>query len=924
MTGPIKPGQRWVSRMEPELGLGTVVEADARTVLLRFPAASCERRFAIASAPLSRVRFNPGDTVKTREGLSFTVERIEEKDGAVVYFGAGRELPESGLSDALSFTTPKERLLGGFLDSGAAFDLRLKALEHYSALLKSPVRGFLGARVDLIPHQIYVAGETSRRPFPRALLADEAGLGKTIEACLILHRLLLTGRISRVLILVPEPLVYQWFVELLRKFNLVFRIVDEAHCAAIAQTEPLANPFLKDQLCLCALPFLVENAERAGQAVQAGWDMLAVDEAHHLVEPGPGYELVKKMGGLSPGLLLLTATPEQLGRRSHFARLRLLDPHRYRDFQAFDEEEKQYAKTARVIEKRLEKSGPGGETSRRREIAEILDRRGIGRVVFRNTRAVLSGFPDREAHLVPLQAGPAEPDALKTAEAEFRADTTGTGDGIPCDLARDPRVTWLARLLNGLDGEKVLLICRSIEKARALDAALRGLIKSSAALFHEDLTLMQRDRNAAWFAAKDGAQVLLCSEIGSEGRNFQFARNLVLFDLPLDPELLEQRIGRLDRIGQKSRIRLYVPYVTGTPQEKIARWYHEGLNAFCRNVPGAWTLRQKLGKRLPEFAVSLQDPGAFIRETRRECEQTARLLEAGRDRLLELHSFDPETAGRWIESILDADGDGRLRPFVEALFDVFGVRMENGTDGIHQVFFDSLSDPAFPVPLLRDETLAATFNRSTAVSREDVEFLSWDHPMVTGAMELVLGSEKGNCSAALWPGTGKQEMLLEAVFVLECVAPPGLHAHRFLPPTPVRAVVNQRFEDRTEACAPPGLPAARLRGAPHAALLQNAGVRALIPGMAARCEEIAGRSAASIIAASLAEMETMLQGEIDRLRELCGSGSDGKTAEPAETGDAEGTGRAEIRHFLDEKSSLHEAIQSARLRLDALRLIIKS
>jgi ATP-dependent helicase HepA len=95
-------------------------------------------------------------------------------------------------------------------------------------LRQSPVRGYVGGRVDLIPHQMYIAAEMASRLVPRVLLADEVGLGKTIEAGLILHRLHLTGRAERVLILVPEPLIHQWFVELLRRFNLLFSIFDQS------------------------------------------------------------------------------------------------------------------------------------------------------------------------------------------------------------------------------------------------------------------------------------------------------------------------------------------------------------------------------------------------------------------------------------------------------------------------------------------------------------------------------------------------------------------------------------------------------------------------------------------------------------------------------------------------------------------------
>jgi ATP-dependent helicase HepA len=147
---------------------------------------------------------------------------------------------------------------------------------------KSPVRGFLGGRIDLIPHQLYIAQEVANRHAARVMLSDEVGLGKTIEACLILHRLLLSGRANRILVLVPESLVHQWFVEMLRRFNVWLHIFDEERCASIEAGEPGANPFLDDQLVLTSIGFLAADPRRSAQAVAAGWDVLVVDEAHHL------------------------------------------------------------------------------------------------------------------------------------------------------------------------------------------------------------------------------------------------------------------------------------------------------------------------------------------------------------------------------------------------------------------------------------------------------------------------------------------------------------------------------------------------------------------------------------------------------------------------------------------------------------------
>src|SRR5207253_4355402 len=134
---------------------------------------------------------------------------------------------------------------------------------------------------------------------------------------------------------------------------------------------------------------------------------------------------------------------------------------------------------------------------------------------------------------------------------------------------------------------------------------------------------------------------LICSEIGSEGRNFQFAHDLVLFDLPLDPELLEQRIGRLDRIGQSSDIQIHVPYITGAPQELLVRWYHEGLSAFEHHLPAGSALFERFEAELRKIAEDADAVafGRLLDETKAAREEISSKLQAGRDRLLELHSF---------------------------------------------------------------------------------------------------------------------------------------------------------------------------------------------------------------------------------------------------------------------------------------------
>lgn len=315
------------------------------------------------------------------------------------------------------------------------FVLRYRALTNQFEQHKSPMRGLCGMRAGLIPHQLYIAHEVGRRHAPRVLLADEVGLGKTIEAGMIIHQQVLSGRAERILIVVPETLQHQWLVEMMRRFNLHFSIFDEERCIeAFADAE---NPFDTQQYVLCSLDFLRKSRKRFEQALEGEWDLLVVDEAHHLEwsqdKPSREYQVVEGLAERTPGVLLLTATPEQLGRESHFARLRLLDPDRFYDYEAFVEEEEQYAPVAdaitslfsgeklpdeaknqitellseqdveplfRIIESNSDEEAKA--SARQELIDNLMDRHGTGRVLFRNTRAAIKGFPTRNVHLMPM------------------------------------------------------------------------------------------------------------------------------------------------------------------------------------------------------------------------------------------------------------------------------------------------------------------------------------------------------------------------------------------------------------------------------------------------------------------------------------------------------------------------------------------
>ncbi len=951
------PGQRWASESEPELGLGSIRSVTKRTVTVVFGASDETREYARDNAPLRRVRFRAGDTIRDRAGETLEVAAVAEHGGLLFYGVAGREtpLPESELGDVVGGGGPEENLRAGRFDPPEHFALRLRALEHQHRRRQSAVRGFTGGRIDLIPHQLYIASEVTRRLHPRVLLADEVGLGKTIEAGLILHRLLLTGRARRVLILVPESLVHQWFVELLRRFNQWFHIFDEERCRAIEASNPDANPFLDDQLILAGLSLLSAQPRRLEQALTADWDLLVVDEAHHLgwspQDASPEYRAVESLARVADGLLLLTATPEQLGLASHFARLRLLDPDRFFDLEEFGQETAGYREVATLADQltagtpltdeaiarlaavlgrstaeirtglSLAATSPEGVAIRRKWVEALLDQHGTGRVMFRNTRATITGFPRRVAHLIslPLESD-ADAEALLanlavelSADARPAATETGTGGFVP-DYADDPRVDWLAGLLRSLGEEKLLLICRTRAKVEAIEAALRQRLTIKMAVFHEGLNLVKRDRNAAWFAEDDGARLLICSEIGSEGRNFQFAHHLVLFDLPFDPELLEQRLGRLDRIGQRAEIQVHVPFVDGSPQEVVAQWYHRGLNSFQKNLQGGRELMERFGPRVFDLAQDFHETHATARadleqlilDTAAARAELATRLEAGRDRLLELNSHRPERASALVQSIQQQDTDRTLDDFMLAVFDHYNLHVEEINHRTFQLGSAGVFADSFPG--LPAEGMTVTGDRVRALAREDVQFLTWDHPLVTGALDLLLGSGVGNCTLAHWPDAKRAGLFLEAVYLLECIAPSTLHIDRFLPPRPLRIILDQRgSEPGPDLLAQ--LQAARLKPAEPRGILDQPAVRdELIPALLENALSLAGARAGQWTAEARRGMTIQLSAEIDRLRDLQ---KVNRSVRPEE-----------IEQLVAQQEALDRHLSQARLRLDAVKIII--
>jgi ATP-dependent helicase HepA len=934
-------GQRYISHADAGLGLGIIADVSGRRVTVSFPATGEKRIYAADNAPLGRIRYSVGDAVTDMDERQFTITDVIEKNDLISYrcvdkTGEESLLDEIELSCFIRIITPLQRLLNGQIDTNNAYELRITTLQHIQRLQQSPANGLLGSRTNLLPHQIYIAHEVARRHAPRVLLADEVGLGKTIEAGMILHYQLFTGQATRVLVLTPESLVHQWLVEMLRRFNLAFSVFDESRIKAL-QDSDATNPFESAQLVLCNLALLSQHAKIQQAAIDAGWDIIVVDEAHHLrwspMETGDDYRCVEALAAGERGLLLLTATPEQLGLDSHFARLRLLDPARFHDLETFRREAEHYQSLNTLIQQLLDTPDTlDKETlhkleqsygiaisglSREQIIRDLLDRHGVGRVLFRNTRATVRGFPERHVntYTLPTPADYAAKISAATAiEQRLYPEQLLSKELWP---QQDPRINWLVDLLKQIKPEKALVICHRAATAITLDKhlVLRAGIRSTA--FHENLNIIERDRAAAYFADDEqGAQTLICSEIGSEGRNFQFAHHLVLFDLPPNPDLLEQRIGRLDRIGQRQTIQIHVPLLEGTAQQVLFNWYHRGMNLFEQSNTAAPAVFEKYSTRLTPLLLSDAPTGTdvmerLIAETREFADNTVAALQAGRDRLLELNSCNPAKAESLIARIREEEQSETLEAYMERVVNLFGVdhdyHSENTwilTPGDHMLVQD--------FPGLGEDGCTVTFRREKALAREDIEFLSWEHPMVIQSLEMIRNSETGNATVAtatlknVAPGT----LLLETWYVANVAAPPILQIHRYLPETPIRLLIDASGKNLSAA-----IPVDKLNAVCKP--VRNDLARAIATQVGNRLEPLIEKATAlaqqelpSIKTAAEALIREELIAEHTRLAALQKLNPSVRSEEIAF-----------IRHKLD--AGLHH-IEQAALQLQAVRLIVVS
>jgi ATP-dependent helicase HepA len=775
-------GQRYISLAEPELGLGEVTDLEGRKVTINYPLTEETRNYSTDSTSLIRCKFTAGDTIKSINGESFHVATINEEDGLFTYISANNdELIETQVDSDQGKVSALDRLKAGQIGSTKWFNLYRQLSGAYSDFQGSRAYGFVGPKINIIPHQLDVAQQVLNMPLPRALLADEVGLGKTIEAGLVIHQLIASGRAQRILICTPASLVNQWLVEMKRKFNLDCTLIDDEFCAE-QQGE---NPFNQVQVALCNFDWLA-HSEYLDQAQNTDWDMMVIDESHRLQWESDAYKTALKLSKVSSGVLLLTATPEQLGIESHFARLHLLDPLRFPELDQFLVEEQQYGIISNLVDI-IETDGlaaclPDLEqldddkllmlaedtiSENKDETAFIdwmADRYGTGRMVYRNTRRSIPGFPVRHTEFYHLK--------------------------------ENSNIEWLVSWVQTQGEKKILIICKEADTAHEISTQLQQLTGIATGAFHEHYSLIERDQIAAQFSEDDGLQILVCSEIGGEGRNFQHAQNLVLFDLPAHPDLVDQRIGRLDRIGQGSDIYIHIPVQSKSSEARLAALFHHGFDMFSQPNPAASPIFEAYGLEIDDMLESGVNAEAVIMQCQQASMQLLAEIEDGRDKLLEQHSFSKERITPLLETIDQSDKDSvDLEKLLLNIFDNSHIETESTSNG-NYIISPQENCPFSFINSLRDDKGTITFSRDQASVREELEFISWDHPWVKGMLDDLEASGNAFTSCTMFsnPQLKNGQVLIESFFQVRAEGPGRLELNRYLAPQTRHYIISEELK----------------------------------------------------------------------------------------------------------------------------------
>jgi ATP-dependent helicase HepA len=718
-------GDQLTHRFNAELGVGRVTAIEGRVLVVHFAERGTTMRLAASSDALVPAAASP-----------------QQRDRSLI-----------------------ERLAAGQVDAPDAFLSRLDVLHLLAAREAGGLGSMLGGRVRLFPHQLHVAERATAQMPVRWLLADEVGLGKTIEAALIMNRLLHTRRIERCLVVAPDVLTVQWLGELWRKYHQVFTLLDAPRLADVARDFGEGfNPFDVHRRAVIALETLIERPDLSDKAVAADVDLLVVDEAQRLRWPlgragDPAYRAIAPIAALGQHVILLSATPLEDDAHGFFRLLQLLRPNEFPE--------------GLNVEARLASGTPFPpctSATRRVDIGGLPPRAPVAIDLDLPSAALAIRAavpPPRRVSGLAAHTGAVTGDdprtnplvARRTVERMWRALASGAALKAVLgpderDLREqademdrhDPRLAWLvAQAVRWREArEKTLVFVAHRESLEMVRAALSARAALASGVFHEDLSAARRDTEVARFRADDGPSLLVSTEAGGEGRNFEFCHRLVLYDLPWRPSAVEQRIGRLDRIGRRIPVEIvYFRPASGIGADVVRLFERIGL--FREPIAGLEPQLAHVERALDALALDGSGPltDAAIDSLLADAQAARTRIHDAAYQQLHRDPYRSELAPSILARV-PADLDASMERVVTTAAGRLGFRVEHvrgrrayAIEFGNEALVDSL--PGVPA----GATYVGSFDREYAVEDETHDFFASGHPLVEGLLAHVEESVEG-------------------------------------------------------------------------------------------------------------------------------------------------------------------------------------
>ncbi len=830
-------------------------------------------QFAVGDPPLLRVKLQGQQVqlISTGESAAVLEETASDTPAwrCFVASDGGRtvNVPEAGLRP-VAITDPVRRFGTKLIGSMRQYRLQEVARWYQAMHLYDELVSLGQVGVDIKPHQVAVVHKVISNYPHRYLLCDEVGLGKTIEAGMVVKELRARLSAQRVLAIVPPSIVRQWQFEMKTKFNETFSVLNTNSVRYLEDQGHTGNPFTSSESVLCSSGW-VTGPEWAKLCAEVDWDLVIVDEAHHArshrsgnrVETTRLYRLVRDLAApdhfARRGMLFLTATPMQLDTHELYSLVELLDPALFPSEEHFerhcgeapglsrlverlslqgfplpDEEPdvtiEQVARWLKLDEDLARQRLSAGTEEREILVNELADRHLLSEVMIRNRKAVVGGFMPRIASRWDVELTVEERTALEAVEDYVQygfqlADGAGNStfgfvmvtfqklmassiaaikeslskrrekvknvgpqssasadeleekmdddydasevlgavdvksemeltlldeaikslDCVRIDSKARVLVEQLAKLFHDDFNAKVLLFTQFRETQRSLEEQLSAE-GWGVNVFHGQMKSQDKDSAVERFRNDTGPQILVSTEAGGEGRNFQFCHILVNYDLPWNPMRVEQRIGRVDRIGQESAVNIFNLWVKDTIEERVLDVLEKRIKVFEETVGG---LDPILGDTESDIRKILRIAGEKQEEAFEEFGKqvearvrTARTAESQLgDFIMDTKSYRRELAER-IAGQPSPIGNDDLDQFIGQLLSDARTYIKRTDDVYELTFHGEILDT--------QRTLFASGPKRKAVFRsdrrpdtEDVEFMAFGHPIVDAIVTRVLGED---------------------------------------------------------------------------------------------------------------------------------------------------------------------------------------